>query len=135
LCGGVVLGTCVLLAGTQFGPSSAAQDKSDPKLKQLLRERLQLRQKAADMVRQLNTTARTASVVEVIEADIAALRAELDLADSKDARVAIWEKIVAQEKQREKLLTGDQGLSGLERIDVRVRRIDAEIGLERARGG
>lgn len=133
--GFVVLGTGLFLAGTYFGPSTAAQDKADSRIKQLQRERLQLRQKAANMVRQLNTTARTASVVEVIEADLAALRAELDLADTKDARVAVWEKIVAQEKQREKLLTSDQGLSGMERIDIRVRRIDAEIGLERAKAG
>jgi hypothetical protein len=132
--GFVVLGTGLFLAGTQFGATTAAQDKADSRLKQLQRERLQLRQKAADMVRQLSTAGRPAGVVEVIEADLAALRVELDLADTKDARVAVWEKIVAQEKQREKLLSSDMGLSGLERIDIRVRRIDAEIGLERARG-
>jgi hypothetical protein len=130
----LALGIALFLGGAFYGAAPAADDPPDARLKQLLREKQQLRKQAAEMIRRLQATGGGATAVEVIEAHLAALRAELDAAETREERIAALEKIVAEEKRREQMLMANvKGLSAMEQIDLKVRRLDAEIALERAR--
>jgi hypothetical protein len=127
----------LFVGGTSFwsgnAPPAAAAVPKNAKVTKLLRERLAiLRQIATQAARDFESGA--ASFVQVHAAKEAALRAELDLADSPKSRIAIHERLVAEAKQHEQHVahlaqTGmDQPFTVLK---AKVHRLEAEIALER----
>jgi outer membrane protein TolC len=77
-----------------------------------------------------------ASFTQVHEANLAVLRAELDLCERDKDRIAVLEKFVAAMKRFEeamtKLLQVGQA-SPVEVLKAKLGRLEAEIALERAR--
>jgi hypothetical protein len=136
---GIALALLILvIAGGRTGwsvnapPASAAEPKGE-KVTALLRERLAtLKEVAAEAVALYEKG--SASIDQVHEADEAVLQAELDLADSPKARIAIREKLVAVAKKHEEhvshLVKTGAGQPYMV-LKAKVHRLEAEIALER----
>jgi septal ring factor EnvC (AmiA/AmiB activator) len=127
-----------LMAGSIYcwsgnAPPASAAPPQDAKVTTLLQERLDtLKAIAAQTAKDYESG--YSSVVQVHEAAEAVLRAELDLADSQKARIAIHEKLVAEAKKHEEHVanlakTGKE--QNLVVLRAKVHRLEAEIALER----
>ena len=106
---------------------------AESRIKALLTERLAtLKDLAAETVKSYQ--AGGARFTDVHAANEAMFRAELDLAESQKARLAIHEKLVAEAKQHEEhvghLAKSETGRSLLP-LKARVHRLEAEIAFER----
>jgi hypothetical protein len=125
-------GALVLLLSA--GGARAAETK-DSKLKELLKEKVAALKEAAALAEKAHQSG-AAPLEQVQQANRAVLDAELELCDTDKERVAVLEKIVALTKQQEEQAREAEKKSSLPAtavIAARVRRIDAEIVLERAK--
>ena len=112
-----------------------ANQPTQSKVRQLQKERLAvLRQIAAykkELVQQLKATPDV-----MFQADLAALKAELELCDSDDARIVVLQKIVVnaskQEENSEGLYKGGR-IVHPEFLAAKANRLEAEVELERAK--
>lgn len=115
---------------------ASAEEPRDARVQALLRERLAT---LKDLATQTAAAYKggTASFADVHAANEAVFRAELDLAESQRARIAIHEKLVAEAKQHEghvaHLYQTGKAPSYLS-LKARVHRLEAEIALEREKG-
>jgi RNA polymerase sigma factor (sigma-70 family) len=106
---------------------------NNPKLRALLRERLEALRKGADRVKQLHKD-NAASQGAVREANLRVYKAELDLCDTTAERVAVLEKIAKVYKETEDQFSQLQKRGGASEDEVReatISRLEAEIALER----
>src|SRR5262249_8036979 len=112
-----------------------AEEAKDSRLKELLKEKVAALKEAAALAEKAHQSG-AAPLEQVQQANRAVLDAELELCDTDKERVAVLEKIVALTKQQEEQARELEKKSALPAgavIAARVRRIDAEIALERAR--
>lgn len=112
----------------------AAQPK-DSKVKELLKERLATLKEIAVQIERAYK-GRAMSIEQLQDANLAVLKAELDLCESDKERIAVLEKIVelakTQEKQAVEAVKGG-AVSGTTALKAKVSRLEAEIALERAK--
>lgn len=116
-------------------PKADAKVSKESKITTLLRERLAALKEIAAQAAKARENG-TKSYVEVHEANEAVLRAELDLADTREERIAICEKLVTEAKKHEEhvatLAKTGQTQSFIQ-LKARIHRLEAEIDLERER--
>jgi flagellar hook-basal body complex protein FliE len=125
-------------AETNAGQPAPAKVKEAPRdgkarLRGLLKERLGT---AREMARQVAAAfkAGTASYSRVHQANLAVLEAELDLAETPKARVAVRERFVAAMKEVEERVRQQQKAAVVPAsalLEAKLRRLEAEIALER----
>jgi outer membrane protein TolC len=118
------------------GPAgAAAAEPKDSRLRDLLREKLDVLTEVADQVEKAHKAGQV-SREQVLQAKEAVLRAELDLCESDKERVAVLEKMAAAARQREeevaKLVQAGQVPTSV-LLRAKLARLDAEIALERAK--
>jgi outer membrane protein TolC len=126
-CAGVLI---VLLAS-----GGARAEEKVSRLKELLKEKVAALKEAAALVEKAHQSG-AAPLEQVQQANRAVLDAELELCDNDKERIAVLEKIVALTRQQEEQARELEKKSALPAgavIAARVRRIDAEIVLERAK--
>ena len=109
----------------------------DDRLEALLIQRRNVLQKIADDCQQ-KYHAGLATDEEMLKADIAVLQAELELKHTKAERIGLHQKILNHMRQLEhsaekRLQTGS--ITPLEFSKATLARVDAEIALEREKGG
>jgi hypothetical protein len=121
----------------EINESAATQpaEHADSKLRQLQKERLAvLKQIAADK-KTLFEQARTSPDV-MLQPELAALKAELDICETDDAKTPVLERIAAnckkQEDYFEKLYKGGRVVA-TDWLVAKAARLEAEIELERAK--
>jgi len=137
---GIAIGLLTLaIVGAWCWPTSSprlsAQEAKDAKLKALLKERhAALKEIAAITARAYKDGA--ASNTEVIEAEQAALKAELDLGGSEKEQIAILEKLVTLARKHEEDAVGAVR-KGIAPTSVahkaKVSRLEAEIAMARVK--
>jgi hypothetical protein len=113
-------------------PGSGA-DANNAKLRALLQERLEVLRKSADRMKQLHKE-NVASRGEVRQAEMRVHKAALELCDTTAQRVAVLEKIVKLSREEEDQFSQLQKQGGATEDEVReatIRRLEAEIALER----
>ena len=139
-CLGIALSVFVLVIGGATAlwsslPHAYAADAKDSKLKALLKEKLGVLQAVALQTTNAYQTG-VAPFAQVLEANQAVTKAELELCDTEKERLAVLEKMLADAKQYEKHVA-EQVQSGqapaASALKARVNRLDAEIALERAK--
>jgi hypothetical protein len=117
--------------GKQPGDRAA----QDARLQALLKERLAiLRDMAATLKEQYKSGVASHEMVQ--QAELRVSRAELDLCETDKERVAVHEKIVDIMKENEKRIAQLRkagAVSEGEMAETKLKRLDAEIDLERAR--
>jgi hypothetical protein len=111
-------------------PRASAAAPPDTRMTTLLRERLATLQEIAAQATGAFERG-SASVMEVHAANEAVLRAELDLADSQKARIAIHEKLVMEAKKHEEHVARIAMDQSFMLLRAKVHRLEAEIALER----
>jgi outer membrane protein TolC len=124
----------VLALGLGAGGARADEAK-DSRLKELLREKVAALKENAALVEKAQGPG-GATPEQVLQAHRAVLDAELELCDTDKERIAVLEKTVAltktqEETVRELMKKGAVTASAV--IAARVRRLDAEIMLERTK--
>jgi RNA polymerase sigma factor (sigma-70 family) len=112
----------------------AGGDKTAPQ-KELLKQRLAM---AKEMAAQFEKGYQmgTVSLTQLLQAKDAVLKAELDLCESDKERVAVLEKMVASAKMSEEtaaamVQSGQASPTSL--LEAKLKRLEAEIALERAK--
>jgi RNA polymerase sigma factor (sigma-70 family) len=108
---------------------------NNAKLRALLQERLEALRKSAERMKQLHKQ-NVASRGEVRQAEMRVHKAALELCDTTAQRVAVLEKIVTLSKEEEEQFSQLQKQGGATQDEVReatIRRLEAEIALERAK--
>jgi RNA polymerase sigma factor (sigma-70 family) len=130
--------------GPRSGPALARADNKDQapgdrpaneKVRVLLKERLAAVRELADRVKELHRRG-AASVGAVQQAELRVFKAELEVCDTDKERVGVHDKIVAVFKDIEDHVTQLHkrgAASEGEVLEAKVNRLEAEIGLERAR--
>jgi outer membrane protein TolC len=141
----VVMATAIALAGAADLAHSQTDTKSgrtqetqagESKVRTLLKERLAALKQIVDETEKAYRGKGTAQIDDVLQANLAYHRAELDLCESDKDRVAVHEKMVklAGESERAVSARFDSGsVSHTAVLAARVNRLDAEIALERAK--
>jgi hypothetical protein len=138
---GLALGLVMLLAGGALGLWAAsarplAAGAKDSKLKVLLKERFATLQEVAAQTTKAYHGGQ-GSLAQVLEANLALRKAELDLCDTDKERVAVLGKMLAGAKDDEKR-AAEQVKSGVAppriALKAKVSRLEVEIALERLRG-
>ena len=124
-------------------PMAQAEEAQDSKLKELLNEKLSiLREVASQTIKAYEQGVLPAQAYEVIpaaqvyEAKQAVHKAELDLCDTNKERVAVLEKMLIEAKDFEKSVKREVksgGLGTIHALRAKVKRLDVEIALERAK--
>jgi len=115
------------LAGREFVQATVTQP-NDSRLKQLLKERVEIRKKDLEEKRKTGI----ASLHEVARAQADLLQAELDACETKAQRIGILEMLVEREKQTYEVYVLLQKREHLpDRLLLQIPRIEAEITLER----
>jgi hypothetical protein len=136
----LVAALLVLLAAGAWGRpgDSPRKDATEPKsarLTKLLKERLAILKQIAAAVEKAHRGG-LVPLERVFEATEAVLNAEFDLCESDKERIAVHEKLVTLAKQREESiakLVQSAAVPASALLKAKVRRLDAEIALERAR--
>jgi len=122
----------VFVAGRESGHHAVqAEDKrvDDSRLKQLLKERLEIRKEIVEaMIKD-----KTVSPHDIAEARAKLLEAELEACETKAQRIAILEKILASEKASYKVLMAAKKMGQCMTNELMwpIPPIEAEIALER----
>jgi hypothetical protein len=114
-------------------PCASAAAPQDSRLKDLLKERLAL---AKEFAVQTETGYKTGSVpmTQLLLAKEAVFKAELDLCESDKERLAVLEKMVALTKEHEEVVAKmiqSGGLPNRALVEAKLKRLEAEIALER----
>jgi RNA polymerase sigma factor (sigma-70 family) len=115
----------------QKSPEGPADES--PKVRALLKERLETLRKIADRVQELYQQ-KVAGPEEVRQANLRVYKAEFDLCDTSKERIAVLEKIVQVYQQIEdhvSELVKAKAASQHTVLEARVNRLGAEISLER----
>ena len=132
----VVLITAFLLSEQWKGSGASAQaEPTTPATKALLVQRVSALREIEDATRQRQSTG--AGPIELHEAVIARLGAELELAESKAERLALLEARVKEAQGIEAIILKKVSVGVAAQIDVlqaRVRRLDLEIAHARENG-
>jgi hypothetical protein len=130
------LATIALGAGIwSAAPRSRASDEPDAKLTSLLKERLEVLRAVVERTKAAYQAGAT-GFTKVYEAQLAALRAELDMCSTDEARTKVLEQMIAVAKKNEETIEARSGFSGAGSSDVlnaRASRLSLEIELERLR--
>jgi outer membrane protein TolC len=136
-----LLGLLVLLAwasigsGSAVSPRTAAAGSNDAQIKALLQERhATLQEIASQTAKEFDSGVATPS--QVREANLAVLRAELDLCDTDKERVAVLEKVlkIAQAQEAEAGASVQAGRAlPKDALRAKADRLAVEIELERAK--
>ena len=130
---------CAVMLCLASAPNARAQDPStdSPALKQLLKERLAI----LTMIYESQAEGHKQGVIsfdKVQEAQLAMLEAKLELCDTKEERLKVHEEIVDAAKKSvqvaEELYKSAQAPQS-EWLAAKVRVLDAQIRLERAKAG
>jgi hypothetical protein len=119
--------------GFAFEPRAGAEQPKESKVKALLKERLAiLRELAANTTKGYKQG--SVSMKEVHEANETVLQAELELAETREERIPILEKFVAEAKNHEEHVApaAKQG-QPVPLLEAKAHRLKAEIALERER--
>jgi hypothetical protein len=114
-----------------------AQQSSDNKLKDLLKDRHAALEAVAKATRE-GYESGAVSLEDMYQSQMAVLKGELDAADGQKDRVSILERMVKMAQEQEKGIAAglEMGISTeTSALRSRVARIEAEIALERARKG
>jgi hypothetical protein len=114
-----------------------ADESSDNKLKQLLKERHSALEAVAKATRE-GYESGAVSLEDMYQSQMAVLKGELDAAADQKERVSILERMVKMAQEQEKGIAAglEMGISTeTSALRSRVARIEAEIALERARKG
>ena len=137
----VVVSAIVLLiiAGNvgKWTAASRAQaaGENDSKLKVLLKEKLAIAQEAATLTTTAYQSGGT-SFSEVVEANQVVGKAQLDLCDTNAERVAVLERMLAQARDFEKIVTERVKTAAVPTttlLKAKLSRLDVEVALERAK--
>ena len=126
-----VSGVVVLMSGQQSG--TVAQEGQTKAVKRLLAVRVDTFRSAEEIFRQRHQ-AGNVGPDEVRRAVLSRLEAELDLADSKPARIALLEKQLEVAKALEDMVSKRQKAATATNLDIlraRAFRLKFEIALER----
>ena len=128
-----LVATC--LGGLTSGGPTAGADPGGDKVKALLAERLVTLRKIAELAEAAHN-AGSGSREKMVEARFAVLAAELDLCETSPDRVKVLERVVAEAKRWEAV--AEEGLKTrttppAAALAAKVRRLEAEIKLERAK--
>lgn len=121
--------TC--LGGFLFAPLGAVRATDDDKITVLLKERLVALQAIATLAEKAHA-AGTGTFDKVVAARLAVFAAELDLCATDAERAKVLEKVVAETKRLEADAKKAAALEGTV-LAAKVRRLEAEIALERLR--
>jgi outer membrane protein TolC len=106
-----------------------------PRVRALLKDKLATMREIVAWIEKSHQVGR-ASDEEVLQAKLAVLQAELELAESDRERVTVLEKVVAVQKEIETIVQTHFKAARAGQIDVlraKANRLDAEIALERAK--
>ncbi len=112
-----------------------AADVNDSKLKVLQKEKLTVAQQVATLANRSYQTG-TESFANVLEANQAVGNAQLDLCDTNAERIAVLERMLAQERDFEKHVAARVSAEVAPQsslLKAKLNRLDVEIALERAR--
>ena len=132
--------TAVLTMGIAFRGETLpvhAQESSKNKLKELLTDRHTALDALAKATRE-GYESGAVSLEEMYLAQMAVLKGELDATADKKDRITVLEKIVKMAQEQEKGVAAgvEMGISTeTSALRSKVARIEAEVALERARGG
>ena len=113
---------------------ATAQEPKQSKIKELLRERLALLREIASPATKAYQSGEI-PIENLLQASHAVLMAELDLCESRAAKIAVLEKIVGLAREVEKTaetLAKAQEAPASAPLKAKVARLEAEIALERA---
>jgi RNA polymerase sigma factor (sigma-70 family) len=105
----------------------------DSKVRALLEEKLALTRELAEAVQQLYKSS-AASREQLLQANLRVFKAELDLCETDNERIAVYEKMVAAYKEMEEQALQLQKSGQAQRpvvIEARLNRLEAQIALER----
>jgi hypothetical protein len=136
-------GIALVLLGTTAGgiwygfasePRAGAEQPKESKVKALLKERLAVLRELAAIAAKAQQQ-RVVPFKEVHEANEAVLQVELELAETREERIPVLEKFVAEAKKHEEHVApaAKLGLSALLLLEAKAHRLKAEIALERER--
>lgn len=131
------LALLLLAVGTAYWsgrtpPASAAEPK-ESNVNKLLQERLAVLKEFAALTRKAHESGYV-PVTSVHDANEAVFRAELDLAETVESRIAILEKLLAEAKLHEEhvsLMSKAGSGQAFMVLRAKAHRLDAEIALER----
>jgi len=135
-----------VMAATLLMAPASPQDKVNPprkdkteesakKIKELQRERIATLKQVVDANSRLRER-QLASFGEVVEAKLLLLNAELDAAEKESSRITLYKSIVDVLKEGEKFAEDAVRTAGgpqVRILQVKARRLEAEINLERAK--
>jgi RNA polymerase sigma factor (sigma-70 family) len=122
-------------AGGEKAPSEGKPDGDTPKLRKLLKDRLDVVRQLAEGVKRLHRQG-AASQEQVWQADLRVNKAELDLCETPKERIAVLEKIVKVHEEMEERIAAlaKQGVSSSEAVtEAKLSRLEAQIAVERER--
>jgi hypothetical protein len=128
---------CLLVSGSTWGQDPVKPEGKADRLKALRTERLAILRNIAKQSTEAYKLG-AASEDEVREANRMLHQAELELCDSDRDRIAVLEKIVAETKKAEQFaeeLVKKKVGAPRTALKARADRLQAEIALEKARGG
>jgi len=117
-------------------PPAAAQTSKTKALKQLLLQRRNTLRSVEEMLRERHRHG-TVALEDVVRATIARVESELELADSKQARIALLQKQVEEAKKLEDMENRRLKVNTVSKLEVlraRALRLKFEIALEREKG-
>jgi len=117
------------------GESAKPAGAADSKLKVLLKEKLAIAQEAATLTTTAYQSGGT-SFSEVVEANQAVGKAQLDLCDTNAERVAVLERMLAQARDFETITTERVKTAAVPKttlLKAKLSRLDVEVALERAK--
>jgi len=136
LISGLLLLMAAFAAGVWSGiPRTRAAEEADAKLNALLKERLEVLQEVVNRTKILHSTG-GANIVEVCDANLAVLNAELDMSSTDEARAKVLGTMISVAKDKEQYLVRLQNAGELDSRDVlkaAASRLSHEIALERLR--
>lgn len=107
-----------------------ADEPTSPRVQKLLRDRLALHQQIVDYFTKLQATG-ASSTMETEYARRGLLAAEYDAADSKEQRIDVLQRIVLHEKKIADTVSRLPETGAVDKLNLRIRALDAEIALER----
>lgn len=124
----------LFIAGAEYGafvtPAHVQAQERNDRLKQLLRDRVVVRQEIVDRFQKLKSKGGS-SMVEVLISTRDMLWAELDTLSAKAERIAMLQRILEHEKKITAFFEKTPDTPEVDRLLLRVRLLDAEITLER----
>ncbi len=116
--------------GARFHRHSDAADGKESKLNQLLNQKLEILQNVVAQMEKLHDQGE-AGFEELYEAHLAMHRAQMDLCQTDQERIAVLEELLGEAKRRETAVKA-AGVASSRRIrKAEVDRLDIEILLER----